>query len=75
MAKTKKGHGNGVIVAIPFKNFLKGEKKQRATFIRTNFFIRTILKEHEAHVCSKFKNKLRTIQRQPKNRVSNFQLN
>jgi len=25
------------------------------------FFIRTILKEHEAHFCSKIKNKLRTI--------------
>jgi len=25
------------------------------------FFIRTILQEHEAHFCSKFKNKLRTI--------------
>jgi len=26
------------------------------------FFIRTILKEHESHFCSEFKNKLRTIQ-------------
>jgi len=26
-----------------------------------HFFIKTILKEHEAHFCSKFKNKLRTI--------------
>jgi len=28
---------------------------------RLHFFIRTILQEHEAHFCSKFKNKLRTI--------------
>jgi len=29
--------------------------------INTLFFIRTILKELEAHFCSKFKNKLKTI--------------
>jgi len=43
-------------------------------FIYTYFFIKTILQEHEAHFCSKFKNKLRTIQPQPKCKVSNFQL-
>jgi len=32
-----------------------------------HFFIRTILLEHEVHFCSKFKNKLRTIQPQQKN--------
>ena len=26
----------------------------------TNFFMKTILQEHEAHFCLKFKNKLRT---------------
>jgi len=30
--------------------------------------------EHKAHFCSKFKNKLRTIQPQQKDKVSNFQL-
>jgi len=39
-----------------------------------HFFIRTILYEHEVHFFSKFKNKLRTIQPQQKNKVSNFQL-
>jgi len=34
------------------------------SFIYTYFFIRTILEEHEAQFCSKFKNKLRTIQPQ-----------
>jgi len=32
------------------------------------------LQEHEAHFCSKFKNKLRTIQPKQKDKVSNFQL-
>jgi len=44
------------------------------TAVLLNFFIITILKEHEAHFCSKFKNKLITIPASAEEQSLNFSI-
>jgi len=51
------------------KDLLPSLCRKIKNIYKNTIFIRTFLQEHEAHFCSKFKNKLRTIQPQQKNKI------